>query len=122
MDINEKIRAIAEGEFEVQAKLKVDEITDICRRLRSAESERDYSKQQLSVLRKEYLSSFRRSSEIINSINLEIDFLKTQKPAITLHAVAGECKIEWHGDWSLIEGSADFYLHPLDPTACKFNK
>ena len=34
MQLNEKIRLIADGEFEVVAKLSVDEITDICRNLR----------------------------------------------------------------------------------------
>lgn len=32
MDINEKIRLIAEGEFEVIARLSVDETTQLCQR------------------------------------------------------------------------------------------
>lgn len=50
MDIKEKVRLIADGEFEVCAKLSVDEITQICRDFRGAKCALDIAEQKLAAM------------------------------------------------------------------------
>lgn len=50
MNIIEKVRLIADGEFEVCAKLSVDEITQICRDLRGAKYALDIAEQKLAAM------------------------------------------------------------------------
>lgn len=50
MNIIEKVRLIADGEFEVCAKLSVDEITQICRDLRGAKYALDIAEQKLASM------------------------------------------------------------------------
>jgi hypothetical protein len=91
MDINEKIRLIADGEFEVVAKLSVDEITGICRLVRGLRNsldwvtqERDDWKAQLKAMqaeREQLLAQVESIGDKLANAEIAIQSFTEQKPA-----------------------------------------
>lgn len=133
MNLNDKVRMIADGEFEVVAKLTVDEITQICRDLRGsrysldvAEPERDQYKslfndqvnenreiyEQLESLRAQLAESAKAlRGEIIlcDSMRAQLKAAQEQKPALYV----GACnKAEYYDHYDGPFGG-DFYAAPV---------
>lgn len=118
MDINEKIRLIADGEFEVIAKLSVDETTELCRLVRGLRGSLDWVIQERDELRAQFETTKR---ELANAL-AELQKTREQEPV----AEVFKCSETGTGlDYSFLgdvpEGTTKLYAAPVPAMPMKDN-